>query len=116
MGTITDRREDRLFDSLKGRVNQRAYQRGVHLGERIDPGDYLYPEGMDPLMGIARQMQTGERFAPSLEFFAPTPTVEGKLAPRGATSVLTLDEHRVSKLQMLKPKYGLPVRRSPIQG
>ena len=115
-GTITDRREDRLFDSLKARQNQRGYQRGVHLGERIDAGDYLYPEDMDPLMGIARQMQLDEygdslRWAPRLEYFQPTPTVEGQLAPRGSESVLTVDQHRVAQLAMLKPKYGLPSRR-----
>jgi hypothetical protein len=117
LGTITSRREDRLFDSLKARVNQRSYQRGVHLGERIDPGDYLFPENMGPLAGIERQATTGERYAPALQFFQPTPTVEGQLAPRGATSILTMDQHRSAQLAQLRPTYGFPTRRQPpVQG
>ena len=105
-----------MLDSLKARVNQRSYQRGVHLGERIDPGDYLWPEGVSPLDGIERQATTGERHAPALEFFVPTPTVAGSLAPRGATSILTMDQHRAAQLAMLRPKYGLPSRRNPVMG
>jgi hypothetical protein len=116
LGTITSRRGDRMLDSLKARVNQKAYQRGVHAGERIDPGDYLYPEGMSPLEGIVRQATTGLRYAPRLEYFAPTPTIDGKLAPRGAESILTIDEHRSAQLGMLKPKFGFPVRKAPYQG
>lgn len=56
LGTIQSRREDRLLDSLKGRQNQRSYQRGVHKGERIDPGDYLWPSELQPMRRIAVQM------------------------------------------------------------
>jgi len=106
-----------MLDSLKARVNQRSYQRGVHLGERIDPGDYLWPEEMNPLDGVIAQATTGLRHAPALEFFMPTPTVEGSLAPRGSTSILTIDEHRAANLAMLRPKYGFPVgRRQQMQG
>lgn len=101
-----------MLDSLKARVNQRSYQRGVHLGERIDPGDYLWPEEMNPLDGVIAQATTGLRHAPALEFFMPTPTVEGSLAPRGSTSILTIDEHRAANLSMLRPKYGFPTRRN----
>ena len=37
-----------VLDSLKNRQNQRAYQRGVHKGERIDPAQYIWPAGMEP--------------------------------------------------------------------
>jgi hypothetical protein len=52
LGTIQSRREDRLLDSLKNRLNQRSYQRGVHKGERIDPADYFWPEEFGPDMGL----------------------------------------------------------------
>lgn len=104
-----------MLDSLKARVNQRSYQRGVHLGERIDPGDYLWPEGVTPLDGIMRQATTGERYRPALEYFMPQPTIDGALAPRGATSILTIDEHRAAQLSMLRPKFGFPVKRNPVQ-
>ena len=57
LGTIRSRRDDKgkpyatsdtVLDSLKARQNQRGYQRGVHKGERIDPGDYIWPEELKP--------------------------------------------------------------------
>jgi hypothetical protein len=56
LGTIRSRRDDRLLDSIKNRVNQKSYQRGVHKGERIEPSMYYWPEGVNPMMGIQRQM------------------------------------------------------------
>ena len=67
LGTIRSRRDDRgrtsstsdnVLDSLKVRIGQRSYQRGVHRGERIDVQDYYYPEGLDPMRGLVRQMQS----------------------------------------------------------
>lgn len=58
LGTIRSRRDDRLLDSIKSRVNQKAYQRGVHKGERIEPSMYFWPTDMGPMMGIERQMQS----------------------------------------------------------
>ena len=71
LGTMRTRRDDRLLDSLKNRANQRAYQRGVHKGERIDPADYFYPEGLDPMRGL-RAQAAGRRQAP-LTTLAPAP-------------------------------------------
>lgn len=82
----------------------------MHAGERIDPGDYLWPEEQNPLRGIQANAE-GVRQAPLLEFFQPTPTVDGVSAPRGSESILTIDQHRASQLAMLKPTYGFPVRR-----
>lgn len=57
LGTIRTRRDDKgkpyavsdsVLDSLKSRQTQRGYQRGVHKGERIDPGEYIWPEGLKP--------------------------------------------------------------------
>lgn len=57
LGTIRSRRDDKgkpyaisdtVLDSLKNRQNQRAYQRGVHKGERIDPASYMWPENLEP--------------------------------------------------------------------
>ena len=56
LGTIRSRRDDRLLDSIKSRVNQKAYQRGVHKGERIEPSMYFWPEGINDMSGIQRQM------------------------------------------------------------
>jgi len=57
LGTIRSRRDDKgkpyaasdvVLDSLKARQTQRGYQRGVHKGERIDPGQYMWPENFKP--------------------------------------------------------------------
>lgn len=57
LGTIRTRRDDKgkpyamsdtVLDSLKNRQNQRAYQRGVHKGERIDAANYLWPANLEP--------------------------------------------------------------------
>ena len=83
LGTIQSRREDRLLDALKNRLNQRSYQRGVHKGERADPADYIWPPELDPYMaGIARQATTGQRAAPLMT------TAEQLLLPRGSGSLL----------------------------
>jgi hypothetical protein len=57
LGTIRSRRDDRLLDSIKNRVNQKAYQRGVHKGERIEPSMYYWPSEMTNQSGIMRQMK-----------------------------------------------------------
>lgn len=56
LGTIRSRRDDRLLDSIKNRVNQKAYQRGVHKGERIEPSMYFWDREMQADRGIKRQM------------------------------------------------------------
>jgi len=57
LGTIRTRRDDKgkpyamsdtVLDSLKNRQNQRAYQRGVHKGERIDAANYMWPANLEP--------------------------------------------------------------------
>ena len=66
LGTIRSRRDDRgrptdtVLDSLKARSNQRAYQRGVHKGERIDPGQYMWPKELAPDRRL-RQAARAER-------------------------------------------------------
>ena len=55
LGTITARRDDRLLRNLSARATQRSYQRGVHKGERIDPGDYIWPEQFNLTSGIKRE-------------------------------------------------------------
>lgn len=67
LGTIRSRRDDRgrasgtsdkVLDSMKLRLGQKSYQRGVHRGERIDPADYYYPSALQPDRGIKRQMRS----------------------------------------------------------
>jgi hypothetical protein len=55
LGTIRSRRDDRLLDSIKSRVGQKSYQRGVHKGERIEPSGYYWSPEFNDQMGIKRQ-------------------------------------------------------------
>jgi hypothetical protein len=57
LGNIRSRRDDKgkpyaiadtVLDSLRNRQNQRAYQRGVHKGERIDAAQYYWPPELRP--------------------------------------------------------------------
>lgn len=57
LGTIRSRRDDRLLDSIKSRMGQKAYQRGVHKGERIEPNAYYWSPEFNDQMGIKRQMK-----------------------------------------------------------
>ena len=55
LGTIRSRRDDRLLDSIKSRIGQKNYQRGVHNGERVEPSAYYWSQSFNPEMGIKRQ-------------------------------------------------------------
>lgn len=55
LGTIQSRREDRLLDTLKNKVNERSYQRGVHKGEQVDAADYFWPSELQPDRGLRQQ-------------------------------------------------------------
>src|SRR5262245_3802969 len=63
LGTINSRRQDRVLDGLKARLNQRPYTRGIHKGERIDARDYLWPEEFNLYTGLEMEA-AGIRFSP----------------------------------------------------
>jgi len=67
LGTIRSRRDDRLLNALKGRQNQRAYQRGVHKGERIDKASYYWPPEFGPEDGLKAEA-AGMRQAPRTQY------------------------------------------------
>ena len=118
LGTIRSRRDDRLLDSIKSRVNQKAYQRGVHKGERIEPSMYFWPDGFGPMMNINKQMSAGvdnsngatvyrtTRFAPQTQL-APAP----HLVNDGKTNTIAnepaqIDARRQSMLAYLRAPWG----------
>jgi hypothetical protein len=122
LGTIRSRRDDkgrssgvadRVLDSLKVRVGQRSYQRGVHRGERIDVQDYYYPEGLDNARGIKRQMK-GVRLGNTIHtrrnvenaMIAPAPHLpnDGKANMR-STSPMSLDKRRVDQMARMRPAW-----------
>jgi len=109
LGTMdSNRRQDKLLSSVK-RQNHRSYSRGVHKGERINPGDYLWPEEFNPMTGIELEAQ-GLKFSPP----GAEPirlTNDGKAGPRGIPRGLDrpqqeqIDVQRQSMLKRLVPAW-----------
>jgi hypothetical protein len=113
LGTIRSRRDDRLLDSIKSRVGQKAYQRGVHKGERIEPSAYYWSEGFHNRMGIERQMKAKydpkagvyriPRAAPDIRLIpAPHLVNDGKSNMRSDQDV-AMNVARADQLAYLKP-------------
>lgn len=109
LGTMSsNRRQDKLLDAVK-RQNHRSYSRGVHKGERINPGDYLWPDEMNLFTGLLYQSK-GLKFAPP----GAEPvrlTNDGKAGPRGIPRGLDrpqqeqIDMQRRSMLKRLVPTW-----------
>lgn len=81
LGTMSaNRRQDKILGTLS-RMNARQYSRGVHKGERINTGDYFWPDEFNKYTGLQMQAQ-GLKFAP----VGAEPvrlTNDGKVGPRG---------------------------------
>lgn len=124
LGTIRSRRDDRgrpsstsdtVLNSMKIRLGQRGYQRGVHRGERIDPSDYYYPTELDPARGIKRQQKAkfdgntwqAARYVEQQKL-APAPHLpnDGKAGPNvRSDSPYAMNEKRISQLSNMKPSW-----------
>jgi hypothetical protein len=89
LGTMRTRRDDRLLDATKSRVNQRSYQRGVHKGERIDQSDYYWPSQLQPDRGL-RNEKRGLKTT-----FVETVTPPPKLVNDGKASVPANEPGRI---------------------
>jgi hypothetical protein len=109
LGTMSaNRRQDKILGSLS-RMNARQYSRGVHKGERINAGDYLWPDEFNPYTALQYQAQ-GLKFAP--QGAEPVRlTNDGKVGPRGISRDQKRDEamemslERKSKLKALAPNW-----------
>lgn len=108
LGTITNRRQDKIQSAVV-RQNQRQYTRGVHKGERINPGDYIWPKEFNLYTGIDL-MAKGKKFAPT-GAANPHLTNDGKVGPKGIPSGLsrpqkpTIDAQRQKMLKTLAPTW-----------
>jgi hypothetical protein len=118
LGTIRSRRDDRILDSIKSRIGQKSYQRGVHKGERIEPSSYHWSPSFNDQSGISRQMKAKQvllngvyvwqlpRAAP-LTYLVPAPHLvnDGK-ANTVANQPATLDRDRADRMSYLKPVWS----------
>jgi hypothetical protein len=88
LGTIRSRRDDRLLDSIKNRVGQKSYQRGVHKGERIEGSAYFWPQDLAFDRGLRRQARAKQVNINGVFVF---------MAPKGAPDIrLTPAPHLVN--------------------
>lgn len=109
LGTLSaNRRQDKILGSLS-RMNARQYSRGVHKGERINPGDYIWPDEFNLYTALQYQAQ-GLKFAPTGA--APVQlTNDGKVGPRGISrdqerdDAMEMSLERRSQLKSLAPRW-----------
>jgi len=104
LATIRSRRDDRVLDAAKSRVNQRAYQRGVHKGERIDQSDYYWPLQLQPDRGL-RNQKRGLRTTFQESLTPPPKLVNDGKAQIEANEPGRIDLKRRQQLQRLMPPY-----------
>jgi hypothetical protein len=104
----SNRRQDKILGTLN-RMNARQYSRGVHKGERINQGDYLWPNEFNLYTGLQYQ-DAGVKFAPP----GAEPvrlTNDGKVGPKGLPRTTDqepaaeINAERRAKLQTLRPTW-----------
>ena len=117
LGTIRSRRDDRLLDSIKNRIGQKSYQRGVHKGERIEPSAYYWSPEFNADMGIKRQMKAKPqningaivymvpKFGQDLSLVPAPHLVNDGKANTVANEPTTINVQRANALNYLKPVY-----------
>lgn len=112
LGTITDRHEDKLLESVQERLTERSYQRGVHKGSKIANTDYLWDKSVvDPMAGLRRQARTAKRSGNVIETerWSPKGNPVEKLAHLGKTAGLSPPEQ-----QRIYKQYGVSMAKNPV--
>lgn len=120
LGTITDRRQDRIKQVARKRMNDRSYQRGVHAGDKVDPGDYKWPDagGVRPTAGLeyearglkwTQQGSVTERLAHGGKVNALTPAQMAELQKKyGISEVMAdIDPIRRERLKKMLPSASM---------
>lgn len=113
LGSIRSRRDDKgkpystsevVLNSLQARVNQKSYQRGVHKGERIDPGDYAWPDNWNEQTGISNQFKGRKTTAIGITT-RPTHLVNDGKADIPNTVPTVINTRRREQFSRLRPQW-----------
>ncbi len=105
LGTVNSRREDRLRAAGGGtRQNVRNYQRGIHVGARVEPQQYMWTEEVHPQAGLEAQAK-GERWTAEGGPDNTYLTNDGKSMPRGSMSLRHYDEYLKAQYKKLAPNW-----------
>lgn len=115
LGTIVDRRQDRLVSTIQKRLTNRSYQRGVHKGERLGSDSYFWTDEMDPDQGLNRQMASarlenveGAELIQT-QRYAPTGNPVERLTHMGKTAGMSPPEQ-----QRIARQYGVDPGKNPL--
>jgi len=109
LGTITDRREDRLLERVQEKLTERSYQRGVHKGSKIDNQDYFWPSGYDPMRRIrAEASYVQEENTMNVVRYKPTGNPVEKLSHLGKPGLTPPEQIQLAK------QYGVSVAKNPV--
>ena len=114
LGTIIDRREDRLLAAVQSRLTDRSYQRGVHLGEKLGTDSYYWTNDCNPDAGLQRQAravmvdQEGA-LVYATERYGPQGDPVEKLTAMGNTATMPVEQ----QMQVAK-QYGVDPARNPL--
>jgi len=95
LNSTHSRREDRLMDKLGTRINDRSYQRGVHVGEKIPNENYFWTPNFGPTTGIEYEAQ-------GVKWTASGSEPHERLAHMGKVAALT-----PSEMGQMYEKYGI---------
>jgi len=108
LGTMSsNRRQDKVLGTLS-RMNARQYSRGVHKGERINPGDYLWPDEFNKWTALNLQTKGIKYSPPGAE---PTRLLrDGHYVPRGLprnneNQQEQINPERRARLKVLAPNW-----------
>ncbi len=107
LGTMSsNRRQDKILGTLS-RMNARQYSRGVHKGEKINAGDYLWPDEFNKWTALEFQ-EKGIKYAPPGA--EPVRLTRNDYAPRGIPRDQEKPENQISperrsKLKSLAPAW-----------
>lgn len=114
LGTITDRREDRVLGAVQSRLTDKSYQRGVHKGERLGQDDYYWSKDCNPDAGIQRQsmvevVDQDGGIVMMTPRYAPSGDPVEKLTALGNSATLPPEQ----QLQVAK-QYGVDPAKNPL--
>lgn len=110
LGTITNRQQDKLLGKIQERLNDRSYQRGVHVGSKIGRAQYYWNRDLAPDDGLRRQSHfRRDGCTLSAPRFAPSGNPVERLAHQGKTAGLTPPE----QMEMAR-RYGVNPAMNPV--
>lgn len=109
--SLSNRREDRVGTAV-WRQNGRPYMRGVHKGERIPMGDYLWPSEFNLYSGLKAEARGMRYVSPAYAEEPVLLTNDGKPSPRDpdlgtrVVSPVIVDPDRAATLRRLAPGWS----------